>query len=165
MCYAILIEVTCTCIMLTSLLTDFRKGNLTYREWSPYNYTSKTVYRVIYARQLMGATLGATANIACDSLICGLLVHICCQIEILECRLRKISLGRAKLSECVRQHDLIFELVSFFSFCRIVKEKEIYNIYNRVCSLFKSLNKFRANATELKIIIPYTQNRHMRTHF
>ncbi|XP_028047931.2 odorant receptor 94b [Monomorium pharaonis] len=36
-------------------------------------------------------TAGSLVNVACDSLICGLLAHICCQIEILECRLSKIS--------------------------------------------------------------------------
>lgn len=113
--YTILVEATCACIALTSLFTDFRRGNLTYREWLPFNYTSKTVFCVMYVRQLMSTAFGATVNVACDSLICGLLLHICCQIEILECRLRKMSLGRSNLSECVRQHDRIFKLVSLNS--------------------------------------------------
>lgn len=141
LCYTIMVELTCICVMLTSLLTDFRKGNLTYREWSPYNYTSKVLYRAIYVRQLIGSTLGATANVACDSLICGLLLYICCQIEILECRLGKISLGKTNLSECVRQHNLIFKLVSFNSPYGIRKKrtrKLNYNTCNRACRVYST---------------------------
>ncbi|XP_070156633.1 odorant receptor 46a-like isoform X2 [Polyergus mexicanus] len=115
--YAILIETTCACIVLTSLLTNFRKGNLTYREWTPkYNY-SEIVFCVVYARQLMSSMFGSLVNVACDTLICGLLLHVCCQIEILECRLKKISLGRTNMRECVRQHNGIFK------FALMVNEK------------------------------------------
>ncbi|XP_070156640.1 odorant receptor 46a-like isoform X2 [Polyergus mexicanus] len=106
--YAIMVETTCACVMLTSLFTNFRNGNLTYREWTPYNY-SEMMFYVIYARQLMSSTFGSLVNVACDTLICGLLLHVCCQIEILECRLKKISLGRTNMRECIRQHNSIFK--------------------------------------------------------
>ncbi|XP_071631631.1 odorant receptor 46a-like isoform X3 [Temnothorax longispinosus] len=77
--YTILIETTCASTALISLFTDFRKSTLTYREWTPYNYTS--------------------------------------EIEILECRLKKVSLGQNNLRECVRQHDCIFK------FALMVNEK------------------------------------------
>ncbi|XP_032691307.1 odorant receptor 46a-like [Odontomachus brunneus] len=115
--YTILVEMTCACIAVISLFTDFRKGNLTYREWTPYNYSCRIVFYVIYTRQLISSTFGSMVNVACDSLICGLLLHICCQLEILECRLRKISLGRSNLRECVRQHERIFK------FALLVNEK------------------------------------------
>ncbi|KAL0116268.1 hypothetical protein PUN28_011241 [Cardiocondyla obscurior] len=107
--YTVLVEATCACVALTSLFTDFRKGNLTYREWTPYNYTSEAIFCVIYVRQLISTTIGSMVNVACDSLICGLLLHVCCQIEILECRLKKISHGQNSLRDCVRQHDCIFK--------------------------------------------------------
>jgi len=118
--YTILVETTCACVMLTSLFTDFRKGNLTYREWTPYNYTSEVIFYIIYARQLISSTIGSMVNVACDSLICGLLLHVCCQLEILECRLKKNFLGQKNLRECVRQHDCIFKLVSL-TILQIVK--------------------------------------------
>jgi len=118
--YTILVETTCACVMLTSLFTDFRKGNLTYREWTPYNYTSEMIFYIIYARQLISSTIGSMVNVACDSLICGLLLHVCCQLEILECRLKKNFLGQKNLRECVRQHDCIFKLVSL-TILQIVK--------------------------------------------
>lgn len=97
---------------MTSLLTEFRKGNLTYRAWLPYDYDSSTiVFCLTYAHQLISLTAGSLVNVACDSLICGLLVQICCQIEILECRLSKLSNEHNNLRDCVRHHDSILKLV------------------------------------------------------
>ncbi|XP_018403362.1 PREDICTED: uncharacterized protein LOC108780224 [Cyphomyrmex costatus] len=115
--YTILVEATCTCVVLTSLFTDFRKGNLTYREWTPYNNTSEVIFCIVYTRQLISTIFGSMVNVACDSLICGLLLHVCCQLEILEYRLKKIFLGQNNLRECVCQHDCIFK------FALMVNEK------------------------------------------
>ncbi|EZA58610.1 ObirOr5-E16 [Ooceraea biroi] len=106
--YTILVETTCACITMTSLFTEFRKGNLTYRAWLPYNYSSTIVFCFTYAHQLLSLTAGSLVNVACDSLICGLLVHICCQIEILEYRLSKLSRDHDVLRDCVLHHDSIF---------------------------------------------------------
>ncbi|KAL6422685.1 hypothetical protein ACFW04_010728 [Cataglyphis niger] len=109
-CYTILVETTCVCITMTSLLTEFRKRSLTYRAWLPYDYNSSTiVFCLTYAHQLISLTAGSLVNVACDSLICGLLVQICCQIEILEYRLSKISNNHNNLRDCVCHHNLILK--------------------------------------------------------
>ncbi|XP_071631645.1 uncharacterized protein [Temnothorax longispinosus] len=52
-CYMILVETTCVCITVTSLFTVFRKGDLTYRAWLPYDYCSSTiVFCLTYALKL-----------------------------------------------------------------------------------------------------------------
>ncbi|XP_032691308.1 odorant receptor 46a-like [Odontomachus brunneus] len=108
--YTILVETTCACITLSSLFTEFRKGKLTYRAWLPYDYYSSTVvFCLTYAHQLISLTAGSLVNVACDSLICGLLLHICCQMEILECRLSEVSGDHNTLRDCVRHHDNIFK--------------------------------------------------------
>ncbi|KAG5326078.1 OR46A protein, partial [Acromyrmex heyeri] len=108
--YVILVETTCACITVTSLFTMFRKGNLTYRAWLPYDYySSNIIFCLTYAHQLISLTAGSLVNVACDSLICGLLMHICCQIEILECRLSKVSNDDGTLRDCVRHHDSILQ--------------------------------------------------------
>ncbi|XP_025265984.1 odorant receptor Or1-like [Camponotus floridanus] len=110
LCYTILIVTTSICFTLTSLLTEFRKRNLTYRAWLPYDYNSSTiVFCLTYAHQVISLTAGSFITVACDSLICGLLVHICCQIEILECRLNKISNDHNNLHDCIFHHDSIFK--------------------------------------------------------
>ncbi|XP_032691305.1 odorant receptor 46a-like [Odontomachus brunneus] len=51
----------------------------------------------------------ATVNVACDTLLCGLLMHMYCQLEILEYRLNKISSNQITVGYCVRHHNLIYE--------------------------------------------------------
>jgi len=115
--YTIMIAASSVAYTVTSLLTEFRKRNLTYRAWLPYNYYSSTfVFCLTYAHQLISLTAGAFINVACDSLICGLLVHICCQIEILECRLSKISNDHDNLRDCICHHNNILQLVTFLSY-------------------------------------------------
>ncbi|XP_025265987.1 odorant receptor Or1-like isoform X1 [Camponotus floridanus] len=115
--YAVMIEVTCGYMTVTSLFTDFRRGELAYREWIPYEYSSGIMYYIIYFRQLISLTAASVVNVACDCLICGLLLHIYCQIEILECRLKKCLRDGGNLGECVYQHNRIYE------FAYIVNEK------------------------------------------
>ncbi|XP_018337035.1 PREDICTED: odorant receptor 46a-like [Trachymyrmex septentrionalis] len=107
--YAILVETTCVCITLTSLLTDFRRRTLTFRAWLPYDYSSPILFYITYAHQLISLIIGSVLHVACDGLICGLLVHICCQIEILESRLRRIAYKPGILPECILQHSRIFD--------------------------------------------------------
>ncbi|XP_072753281.1 putative odorant receptor 85d [Anoplolepis gracilipes] len=108
--YAIMVETTCVCITLTSLLTDFRKRTLTFRAWLPYDYSVPFLYYITYAHQLISLTIGSVLHVACDGLICGLLVHICCQIKILESRLKRITREPDILHDCILQHNRIFDL-------------------------------------------------------
>ncbi|XP_072753261.1 odorant receptor 94a-like isoform X2 [Anoplolepis gracilipes] len=107
--YVILVETTCLCVTVTSLLTEFRKGNLTFRGWLPFDYSSPLLFLFVYAHQLISFTVGSVHHVACDSLICGLLMHICCQLEILECRIRKGTRNPKILRECAIQHKHIFK--------------------------------------------------------
>jgi len=135
----ILVETTCACITLTSLFTVFRKGNLTYRAWIPYDYYSSTiVFCLTYAHQLISLTAGSLVNVACDSLICGLLVHICCQIEILECRLSKISNNHNTLRDCVHHHGSILQLVILFH----RSEKHCLIHFNKKVKMLQLIRKY-----------------------
>ncbi|XP_070156645.1 odorant receptor Or1-like isoform X1 [Polyergus mexicanus] len=107
--YVILVETTCLCVTVTSLLTEFKKGKLTFRAWLPFDYSSPLLFLFVYAHQLISFTVGSVHHVACDSLICGLLVHICCQLEILECRIRKGTRNPKILRDCVFQHNHIFK--------------------------------------------------------
>lgn len=96
---------------LTSVITNIRGRTLTYREWTPYDLSSDTLFYFTYFRQLVSLTTASIVNVACDCMIYGLLMHICCQFEILECRLKKFLLNRGDFGECVRQHERIYKLV------------------------------------------------------
>jgi len=111
MCYAILIMVTCAGHVLVSLLTNFKKRQLSFRGWVPYDYSSFVLFCFTYVHQYIGVISASLVNVACDSLIVGLLLHICCQIMILECRLKGLINGQNTLRDCVCQHRHIIELV------------------------------------------------------
>lgn len=91
LCYMIMVELTCVSTAMASLLTDYKEEKLTFRAWLPFDYyASKTIFHLTYFHQLISLTIGSVLHVACDGLICGLLLHICCQIEILSYRLKKI---------------------------------------------------------------------------
>lgn len=90
---------------------DFMKGNLTYKAWIPFDYTPSIIFYFVFTHQMIGMSMSAVVNVACDSLIVGLLQEICCQFEILEYRLMKILHDQHILRDCVRHHDRIYELV------------------------------------------------------
>ncbi|XP_014476207.1 PREDICTED: odorant receptor 46a, isoform A-like [Dinoponera quadriceps] len=111
MVYTFMIESTCASMGVTSLLTEFRNGNLAYREWLPYNYSSNIyLFCVTYFHQLISLTAASIVNVACDNMVCGLLLYICCQIEILECRLKKSLRRQSDVGECVQLHNRIYRL-------------------------------------------------------
>ncbi|XP_071631640.1 odorant receptor Or1-like isoform X4 [Temnothorax longispinosus] len=90
MCYAMLVAVSCAFQILVSLLTNFRKRQLTFGGWIPYDYSSFVMFSLTYAHQIVGGVASCIINVACDCLIVGLLLHLCCQITILESRLKEI---------------------------------------------------------------------------
>lgn len=121
---------TCSFIALTSLFTDFKHKRLTYREWVPYNYSSLLTFCFTYAQQMSTTFHVATVNVACDTLICGFLMHICCQISILEYRLKKLSKNQITLGYCVRHHDWIYELVITLKFEKLFMQLALLSYVN-----------------------------------
>ncbi|EFN77198.1 Putative odorant receptor 71a, partial [Harpegnathos saltator] len=77
--------------------------------WLPYNYSSDILFYVTYFHQLISLTAASIVNVACDNIICGLLLHICCQIEILECRLKKSLHNQSDFGESVHVHNHIYK--------------------------------------------------------
>ncbi|XP_029160055.1 odorant receptor Or1-like [Nylanderia fulva] len=108
--YTCLALLTCVFIVLTSLSANFKQRKLTYRAWLPFDYSSTTLFFLMYIHQIISLVAAGLLNIACDTLICGLLVHICCQLEILAYRLKKIIFYTDILRDCILQHYYIFKL-------------------------------------------------------
>ncbi|XP_029665583.1 odorant receptor 94a-like [Formica exsecta] len=108
--YMILVELTCASTAIASLFTDYKKEKLTFRAWLPFDYySSATLFHFTYFHQLISLTVGSVLHVACDGLICGLLLHICCQIEILSYRLKNITRNPKILRDCIIQHNLIIK--------------------------------------------------------
>ncbi|XP_039309017.1 odorant receptor 94a isoform X4 [Solenopsis invicta] len=102
--------VTVLCIALSSLPMNFKNRKLMYRTWLPFDCTSIVPFYLTYTYQLISVAFSTLITLGCDTLICGLFVHICCQIEILTYRLRKIIFCSDGFHDCVLQHYNIFRL-------------------------------------------------------
>ncbi|EFN80978.1 Putative odorant receptor 71a, partial [Harpegnathos saltator] len=120
---------------------------LAYREWLPYDYSSNILFCVTYFHQMISLTAASIVNVACDNIICGLLLHICCQIEILECRLKKSLHNQTDFGECVLLHNHIYKFA-----CTINKEfKFIIAVQFIVSTLVVCSNLYRLAKTELSV--------------
>lgn len=126
--YLSLVMMAIISIVLTSVFTEFTKRNLTYKAWVPFDYSSPVTYFLVYTYQLIGMATSGIVNVACESVICGLLLYICCQLEILEHRLTKITHSQHILQDCVRHHNHIFELVFPFNNFIIPKSYSLKNL-------------------------------------
>ncbi|CAK9820171.1 Odorant receptor 94b [Anthophora quadrimaculata] len=115
-------------IYVRSLLTDFESRKLMFRAWLPYNYSSAPIFILTFIHQATAATICCTSSVAIDSLYTGLLIHIYCQFEILEHRLKNIKTEKDNsVKQCAWHHDRIykfskkmneeFKLILIFQFC------------------------------------------------
>nr|XP_012231460.1 PREDICTED: odorant receptor Or2-like [Linepithema humile] len=152
--YSTLIEMSWSCSGLTSLLVDFRHTRLTYREWIPYNSSSYIVFCITFAHQFLSTFYCATINVACDTLICGLLMHVCCQIEILEYRLKKLVKDQDTLGYCIYHHNNIFEFAQLINtkFSQIIGFQFITSTLI-ICSNLFQLSKSSISADYIALFI------------
>ncbi|XP_024886417.1 odorant receptor 22b-like [Temnothorax curvispinosus] len=107
--FVYLAAVTLSFFVLSSL-SSLKNGKLTYRAWLPFDYSSTLLFYLAFIHQMIGMTVATVASIGCDTFIWGILVHICCQIEILTYRLRRFISYSNVLRDCVRHHYDIFRL-------------------------------------------------------
>ncbi|XP_047362154.1 odorant receptor 94a-like isoform X2 [Vespa velutina] len=108
--YVSLITFTVSHFLFMSLITDFRKRQLTFQAWLPFDDSmTPVVFYLTYAHQMIALTLGAMIHVALDTLISDLLLNICCQIRILENRLTNITNERKVILKlCIRHHECIY---------------------------------------------------------
>ena len=101
-------------LFMESLLT-YKKRQLTYRTWVPYDYSSASAFLLTLLYQSLFTTICSFGCVATDSLYSGLLIHITCQFEILEHRLKNIESNQNySVKLCVRHHNHIYKSVCRF---------------------------------------------------
>ncbi|XP_036139544.1 putative odorant receptor 71a [Monomorium pharaonis] len=144
LCYLVLVFVTALYMIIISLFTDFKNGILMYKAWLPFDYSISVLFYFAYIHQILTLICIGLVHPTCDNLICGLLLHICCQIEILEYRLSNIANGQQNLRDCVRHHIRIYEYAYILNdtFSKIVPSEfamiVIVMSYNLINMAFKS---------------------------
>ncbi|XP_076241168.1 odorant receptor 94b-like [Calliopsis andreniformis] len=110
--YLMFIEFAILVNILKAYLIDFQNNKLTYEAWIPYNYSSTIAFRLTHMYQLLSLIILSFIHVACDSLFCGLLMQMCCQFDILECRLQNGNLNKSILRKSVRHHNNIYQLAT-----------------------------------------------------
>ncbi|XP_043264943.1 odorant receptor 46a-like [Colletes gigas] len=88
-------------------------GELPVRVWLPYDYTSTYSLSLTYVQQILAFVAGSLMHVACDSLICGLLIHVYSQFEILECRLKAIKAGENQFARMINAEFRMVILIQF----------------------------------------------------
>ncbi|XP_076756456.1 odorant receptor 10, partial [Xylocopa sonorina] len=84
--------------------------------WLPYNYTSLSAHTFVYVQEVMSLMIGAMSHAAVDTLIWGLLMYTHNQIEIFECRLKKIERNEKEIVKlCVRYHNHIYRFAEILN--------------------------------------------------
>ncbi|XP_033319396.1 odorant receptor 94b-like [Bombus bifarius] len=126
--YMTLLVISDFFILVVSLLANFKNRKLAFRTWIPYEYSSLSTYLLTFLYQSLFTTICTFGCVASDSLYSGLLIHINCQFEILEHRLKNIESNQNySVKLCVHHHDHIykfgemvneeFKMIMLFQFC------------------------------------------------
>lgn len=122
---------TITTLTTASILRDVPKGDLYYKAWIPFNYTSPSRFWTAYVHQVIAHYFDLCMHAGYDTLAPGMMIHACAQFAILGHRFRILPesikeklkdtdninenrelkmFERRKLKECVEHHHQIFEL-------------------------------------------------------
>ncbi|XP_011050239.1 PREDICTED: odorant receptor 46a, isoform A-like isoform X1 [Acromyrmex echinatior] len=149
--YLTLVGSAVVVVIISSIFMDLSKGNLTYRAWIPFDYSTPIAFTFVYTNQMIGMSCSGLVNVACESLVCGFLLHICCQFEILEYRLKNINQNQNILRECINHHNYIVK------YAHTINDKfaKIIAVQFAVSMMVVCSNLYRmAMATEYMKIVP-----------
>lgn len=125
--YTIMVEFTVFCMIVSSLVTDFRNQRLAYEAWLPFNCSAPNYYYyyIAYVHQIIALIGTSLLNVACDVTICGLFVHMYSQQEILKHRLKEsVNVGnRLNIGKIVHFHNYLYGFVQFCVQSKCLEEK------------------------------------------
>ncbi|XP_023247665.1 odorant receptor 67c-like [Copidosoma floridanum] len=132
--YSGMISLSAVMVTLQSLFNTVPERRLPFPSWHPYNYTRRTdVYVASYFHQLMGNITSAFLHVGSDTLVTGMMIQICAQLEILQCRMKKLPDGLRsenarrmclekrryrqpeELGDIIRHHDCIYRFCKIFN--------------------------------------------------
>ena len=118
----------------TTLMGDFQSKKLMFRAWFPFDITASWfAFCMTFLYQFVGLVIVSNGVCIFDTLFAGLLLHICCQLEMLVYRLHNIEGNEIQsLKHCVWHHNKIFRFVSYvFPFKQINDLTKLIEGYER----------------------------------
>ncbi|XP_076634639.1 uncharacterized protein LOC143348381 [Colletes latitarsis] len=109
--YSTSVMILLTSVLATSIFKDFETKELSFRIWIPWDHSSFSLFTIAYVYLYINFVVTSFANVSCDSLFSGLLIHTCSQLEILRHRLRHVKRnGDYSAEHCARLHNRIYKL-------------------------------------------------------
>ncbi|XP_076389265.1 odorant receptor 10-like [Megachile rotundata] len=97
-------------VLFMTIVIGFNKRKLVFRMWLPYNYSSARLYILTSVYEVMVTSYGVSVSIACECLYTGLILHVCCQFEILEHRFKMLNTNPVyTVNQCASHHHLIYK--------------------------------------------------------
>ena len=122
--YLLLAMISLTGVIIGSVL-NIMQEQLPCRIWLPLDYNVSLVFWIISIQQVIAICFGTIINVATETLVFGLILETCAQLEIFENRLHKLinkktvkylgnalcSLNEDKtgISKCIRHHLSIYK--------------------------------------------------------
>ncbi|XP_077271873.1 odorant receptor 46a-like isoform X2 [Temnothorax americanus] len=117
-------QATCIALILAPIVGPQNSDRpLPVKTYLPYSISGLYPYLATYLQHVGAIFYGVLLNVSFDSLVYGFTLHACGQIELLRYRLSKIfkdrpeqyridsSKGTTMISECVRHHLYVHEIV------------------------------------------------------
>ncbi|XP_014485793.1 PREDICTED: uncharacterized protein LOC106750171 [Dinoponera quadriceps] len=119
-------------------LLNATEGHLPYRAWLPYDWNKSPMFLVTIMYQLIAIFLGALVNVGTETMIFGLILQTCAQLDILKSRLNKSVIKtitgyqeKRSLSRTSKKRVTISELIRH--------HLSIYRYANKVNSVFNQV--------------------------
>ncbi|KAI4502481.1 hypothetical protein M0802_002393 [Mischocyttarus mexicanus] len=157
-CYSIILGSSFVCFFSTSLITNLKRKQLTFQAWLPFDIkTNNFIFYLTYFHQLITLVFGASMHVALDCLIFGFLIHVCCQIQILENRLTKISNDdKSFLKLCIHHYDCIYKFADNINKTfEVMVFIQFFVTTSSICFTLYQLMKISPLSTDFAQIIVY----------
>ncbi|XP_019698823.2 odorant receptor 46a isoform X3 [Harpegnathos saltator] len=91
--YSLLATSSVTGVTVRSVLNAMQ-GILPYRVWLPYDSTLSLAFWITSIQQIISVIFATIINVGTETLVFGLILQTCAQLEIFERRLHKLVIGR-----------------------------------------------------------------------
>ncbi|XP_018373077.1 PREDICTED: odorant receptor Or2-like [Trachymyrmex cornetzi] len=142
-------------------------GQLPCRIWLPFDYNVSLVFWIVSIQQIIAIIFGTFIAVATDTLVSGLILETCVQLEIFENRLHKLInnktvkyLGNAlcslnedktRISKCIRHHLSIYKYAKTVNI--IFNQMLFVQFFASILVLCSAVYYLSTHITELSAIV------------
>ncbi|CAL1679396.1 unnamed protein product [Lasius platythorax] len=134
--YSLLATSSITSFTIRSVM-NIMQGDLPYRVWLPYDYNQSLMFWITSIQQIITLIFATIINVGTETLIFGLFLQTCVQLEIFECRLQLAINKTARCREYLSCTSLNKEETIISGYVR--HHLSIYNYAKMVNRIFNQV--------------------------